>query len=214
VKKLLGLIIAFASAALPVICEGQDASAVALAQKEAVREFPPLGESGTIFNAKFLARVNSLRKGGDSVLLRDDWPLLIAKQVALEMGVDPVPDPTIAVAPVARSTPTPWVPHGTMLDQPGADTGDALPGTASAAPQATDDLLSGAEKKYYIYGTVIQWTADGLKIECVKPKSSGYESPRGFVWLIGKDVNLGDTVKVVAIKLDGKKDGLDEYKAE
>jgi hypothetical protein len=186
----------------------QDPKAVSLSQAEAVREFPALSQQGSSFNKRFVERFNSLKTAGDSLLLRDDWPLVLAKQIGIELGIDPL----VSVATHAtdpKPTATPWKPLGTMLD-PHPSEGTML------------DANQGASQKYFVAGTVIQRTPDGLLIECNRTGGSGYKQPKGDVWLVGKDATVGDTIRTVATKLgtytyttvDGADRMVDEFQAQ
>ena len=62
----------------------------AQAQREAMRLYPELAESGSALNRQFLAAVEQARKSEPALFQRSDWPLVIAKQTAkqaLEAGI-------------------------------------------------------------------------------------------------------------------------------
>jgi hypothetical protein len=88
-----------ALAGIALTVNAQDPQAVSRSQAEAVREFPALAQPGSEFNRRFVERFKSLKAAGDSLLKRDDWPEVLAKEVGVEYGVAPV-------SPVAASTPT------------------------------------------------------------------------------------------------------------
>lgn len=190
------------------IVNAQDPNAVSLSQAEAVREFPALSQQSSSFNKRFVERVHSLKTAGDSLLLRDDWPEVLAKEIGVELGIAPLVSVT-ASASTPKPTATPWKPLGTMLD-----------------PHPTDgtmlDANPRASKKYYVAGTVIQRTADGLLIECNRAGGAGYEAATGDVWLVGKDASEGKTVRTIALKLgtytyttvDGADRMVDEFQAQ
>jgi len=197
--------------------KAQDAALVALSQKEAVREFPQLAVPGSSLNKRFLERVSSLKYAHDSVLLRDDWPLLITKQVALEVGEEPVPrEKPAPVVPDASPTPTPWVPKGSMLDNnPGSSDASTLD------PMNPKSSGASSGEKFYIVGKVVMKDDDGLLINCQSVRTIGAEAVSGQVWLTGRDSSLGHLVKTLATKVGvhtyvtvtGLKRKVEEYKA-
>jgi len=193
----------------------QDPGLVSLSKKEAVREFPALAQPGSALNTRFVQRLHSLQVANDSVLLRDDWPLLVTREVALEVGDEAIPQQP-APTPAPTATPTPWVPQGTALDKNAPASDDPF-----AAPTQAPSGAADADKKYFIYGTVIRKADDGLLIACSAPHAFGYDSPVGEIWLTGRDSTLGHLVKTVAIKVGrhtfpaagGFNETVDEYKA-
>jgi len=192
--------------AIGFVVNAQNLETVSLSQAEAVREFPALGQAGYNFNKRFVERFNSLKTAGDSLLVRDDRPLVLAKQFGIELGIDPL---VSLAASAAAPTPTPWKPHGTMLD-PHPSEGTML------------DSGNGVAKKYFVSGTVIQRTADGLLIECNRGGGAGYEQPKGDGWLVGKNAPEGEAIRTTAAKLgtytyatvDGAERMVDEFQAQ
>jgi hypothetical protein len=57
------------------------------AQAEALRRYPDLGKSGSAFNQRFLEKHKRYQKEKPDVLSGNDWPILIATEVATELGV-------------------------------------------------------------------------------------------------------------------------------
>jgi hypothetical protein len=82
VKKLLvSVLLAVA------VASAEDSSS---SQANALALYPSLGQTDSAMNKRFVARVKALRAAGDPVMQRADWPLVIAKQVAEEIGITPV----------------------------------------------------------------------------------------------------------------------------
>jgi len=107
--------------AIGLVANGQDPSAVTQSQTEAVREFPALGQPGSDFNKQFVSRYKALKTSGDATLTHDDWPLVLAKQVATELGIAPAAQATPTAAAEAPKTDNTLNPPNT----PGAAKGPA-----------------------------------------------------------------------------------------
>ena len=60
---------------------------VEAAQIAAMRRYPDLGKSGSAFNQRFLEKHKRYRSERSDILFRNDWPMLIAAEVAKELGV-------------------------------------------------------------------------------------------------------------------------------
>lgn len=76
----------FATFALSPRLRAQTSEEIAKSQMEAVRLYPALGIKDSDFNKAFVRRVAVLRSNQSATLLRDDWPVLVAKAVALELA--------------------------------------------------------------------------------------------------------------------------------
>lgn len=153
----------FALLTIGLIAHAQEPTAVSLSQAEAVREFPALGQPDSNFNKRFVERFKSLKLAGDSLLLRDDWPEVLAREVAVELGVAPLVAATATPAPTAP--PTPWQPMGTLLDQrPG---GEETPD--SQQPVGETLLDTRPQELYHIIGTVLEKVPEGLVVNCNPP---------------------------------------------
>ncbi len=153
---------------------------VAQAQAEALRLYPELGVAGSRFNKRFVKRVTALKAGEDPMMQRTDWPLVIAKQVAAEIGLDPV-----GKTPVPVEKKEPFQPGTTLLDKEGS-TSLKRPATGHEA----DNPLAVVPGRKTISGTVFQRTADGLLV-----------SIRGErIWLSGFDAKQGQKISVPAVK--------------
>jgi len=135
VKKLVALAFLAASMAF-----ADDSSS---SQAKALKLYPSLGQADSPLNKRFVARVKALRAADDPVMHRADWPLVIATQLADEIGIAPLAQTDAMPAPMTNTQtnplplPTPkWVPRGTALDNPGRS---STLGTASqASNQATE----------------------------------------------------------------------------
>jgi hypothetical protein len=81
------------------------------ARAEAVRLYPSLAQKDSPLNRSFLALYERTRTQDPNVLLRADWPLVLAEEAASSLGVS---SPTASF-----STPRPqqWRPAGTSLDK-------------------------------------------------------------------------------------------------
>jgi len=174
-------------------------------QAEAVSEFPALGQAGSEFNKLFIQRLHNLQFTNDSLLQRDDWPLILAKEIAIEVGSEPVSNDIAASQP--SPSPTPSNPQGTAQDQNPAD--------ASAL-----DPMAPPPKRYQIVGAVLRRSDDGLLVGCTQGQGIGYERPQGNIWLIGYDAPEGGHVDIEGVKIGthkytyfGQHHMADEYQA-
>jgi hypothetical protein len=59
-------------------------------QAKALELYPALGHADSALNKLFVARVQALRSAADPLMQRPDWPLVIATQVAKEIGIPPI----------------------------------------------------------------------------------------------------------------------------
>ena len=149
--------------AIGFAASAQDPKAVSLAQAEALREFPALGQSGSDFNKRFVQRFNSLKTAGDSLLQRDDWPDVLAKQIGIELGVVPVGTVTSSATPMPSATPTPD-PVATAATTPPDVGQNALP-----------DLNSQAEPKNICGYGKATW---GMTVDEVSKAEPQAETPK------------------------------------
>jgi hypothetical protein len=60
---------------------------VEAAQAAAMHRYPDLGKSGSAFNQRFLEKYKRYQRERPDVLLSNEWPMLIAIEVAKELGV-------------------------------------------------------------------------------------------------------------------------------
>lgn len=178
-----------------VVANAQDPIAVSLSQAEAVREFPELVQQGSNFNKRFVERFNSLKIARDSLLLRDDWPEVLAREIGVELDVAPLLPPTSIASTSPTPASTPWTPLGTMLDQkPGAE-------TATDSQQTSGGTLLDERPgdRYHIIGTVLQKVTEGLLVSCDDPTGKIGKFAKNIVLL--KDAPMyenaadGDPVK-------------------
>jgi len=59
--------------------------AVATAQQAATKKYPELGKADTQFNRDFVALYTKYKAEGATVMSKDDWPMLVADEVAAKM---------------------------------------------------------------------------------------------------------------------------------
>jgi hypothetical protein len=62
-----------------------NADAVTNAQKAAINKYPDLGRADTQFNREFVALYTKYKTEGAPVMSKDDWPMLVADEVAAKM---------------------------------------------------------------------------------------------------------------------------------
>ena len=96
--------------AIGCIANAQNPNAVTQSQMEAVREYPALAQPGSEFNKQFVIQYQALKAAGDARLANDNWPVVLAKQVGVMMGV--VPAATPAPSPVAGGANANNMPNG------------------------------------------------------------------------------------------------------
>jgi len=187
----------------------QDPTAVALSQAQAVREFPALVRPDSNFNRRYIERLHSLKMANDSLLLRDDWPEVLAREIGIEVDIAPISE-----VPAATPTPgpTPWTSFGTMLDSRPED-----------SPAPVTVLDPGATvQKFFVGGRVILQTPSGLLVLCERIDGIGYEAATGEVWLTGIDAAAGKIIKTAAVRQgaytytapDGIQSVYDKYQAQ
>ena len=153
------------------------------AQEEAIKLFPDLGKPDTAFNQRFLARFKALSDGNDPLLQRDDWPVIVAKGIAIELGVSPaVQEPGAKAAPAVPPPRTPFKPGKTMLDRPG-DSDDG-------GGENTDPLRAPEGGFRTIGGRVLQRTDDGVMVQTRLRGDSGH------VWIRKFDAKQGAKITV------------------
>lgn len=75
----------------------------AASKAEAVRQYPALGEVGSDFNKRFVDLYNAALKSDRLAISSDDWPMKIAAQVAVELGVKPVARPGVVTIKEMRT---------------------------------------------------------------------------------------------------------------
>lgn len=134
-------------------------AAATQSQAEAVQRYPSLTEVGSKLNKRFVARVNELRAASDSLLSRDDWPLVVASQVAEELKIKPAVQAAAVDAQPARIQP-----RGTALDR--AEPSSRLGSEATAA--VPRDVVSATVKQvgansFTLNGRTVEMTWDAGK---------------------------------------------------
>ena len=71
---------------LEQLAKATNAEAVQTAQLAAVIKYPDLGKSDTQFNREFVALYKKYQSEGAAVLSKDEWPLLVADEVAAKLN--------------------------------------------------------------------------------------------------------------------------------
>jgi len=163
---LLGLLLATG-----FIVNAQDPNAVSLSQAEAVREFPALSQQSSSFNKRFVERVHSLKTAGIRFCC-----VMIGRSSRKEIGVELGIAPLVSVT-ASASTRSPRQRLGSR----------SAPCWTLIPPMGQCWMPTrGRRRKYYVAGTVIQRTADGLLIECNRAGALGTRRQLGTFGLSAK----------------------------